>query len=89
MFISKTEQCRHLELVPLFFDRESRVMKLLSERSSLIAFNSVHEELVLLQKRVKFVKQFSAFYGTKRFITVFSRTRHWSLLELHETNPHP
>jgi hypothetical protein len=36
---------------------------------------------VLLEKLrfTKLVKKFSAFYGTQRFITVFTTARHWSL----------
>jgi hypothetical protein len=36
---------------------------------------------VLPQKLIvtQLVKKFPAFYGTRRFITVFTRTRHWSL----------
>jgi hypothetical protein len=28
------------------------------------------------------IKKFPAFYGTRRFITVFTTARHWSLLRL-------
>jgi hypothetical protein len=36
---------------------------------------------VLLEKLIvtQLVKKFPAFYGTRRFITVFKRAHHWSL----------
>jgi hypothetical protein len=38
-------------------------------------------ELALLEKLpvVQLLKNFLAFYGTRKFITVFTRALHWSL----------
>jgi hypothetical protein len=38
-------------------------------------------KLALLEKLpiVQLLKNFPAFYGTRRFITVFTRALHWSL----------
>jgi hypothetical protein len=46
---------------------------------------------VLLEKLIvaHLFKNLTAFYRTRRFVTVFTRARHWSLTEPHESNPHP
>jgi hypothetical protein len=41
----------------------------------LIPWSTVLEKLTVTQ----LLKKFTAFYGTRRFITVFTRSRHWSL----------
>jgi hypothetical protein len=45
------------------------------ELSSLTPWNEILEKLIATQ----LVKEFSAFYGTRSFITVFTRASYWSL----------
>jgi len=53
--------------------------------ASLIPWSSVLlEKLTVTQ----LVKEFPSFFGNRRFITVFTRVRHWSLPEPDESSPH-
>jgi hypothetical protein len=47
-------------------------------------------ELTLLEKPllVQLLKNFPPFYGTRRFITVFTRALHWSLPEPDQSTPY-
>jgi hypothetical protein len=44
-----------------------------------IVINQLHGAVLLEKLRVHSVKNFPFFYGTKRFITMFTRSHHWSL----------
>jgi len=47
----------------------------ISMKKYLATWSRVLEKLIITQP----IKKFPAFYGTKRFITVFTRVRHWFL----------
>jgi len=49
-------------------------------------------ELGPIEAVTRLGRKFSAFYGTRRFITVFTRVHHWSLSfsrSVHSTSSHP
>jgi hypothetical protein len=45
--------------------------------NSLTAWSRILEKFIVVYAQL--VKKFPVFYGTRRFITVFTRARHWPL----------
>jgi hypothetical protein len=70
-----------------FLMLETNPLLLLIFFLKLISNNKKHNEVITPWKRVlhkkliatQLVKKFPSFYGTRRFITMFTRSRHWSL----------
>jgi hypothetical protein len=58
-----------------FFQTNSKKHSLKQNYKKLTPWSTVLEKLTVPQ----LVKKFPAFYGTQRFITVFTTTCHWSL----------
>jgi hypothetical protein len=62
-----------------------------NKKDSLRSNTKDHGSKVAIQHTLALVKKFPAFYGTRRFITVFTRARHWSLCLarwIHSTHYH-
>jgi len=51
------------------------ICRYISISKQLTPWNRVLEKLIV----TKLIKKYPAFYGTRRYITVFTRARHWSL----------
>jgi hypothetical protein len=76
-------------LIIIVPQRKSYVQVLLNIETFIISKSTILELLLspqalwsrLLEKLIvtQLVKKFLVFYGTRRFITVFTRARHWSL----------
>jgi len=63
------------DLTYLYLELTSRFSNMNVTNRSTTRIQVLLEKLTVTQ----LVKKFSAFYGTRRFITVFTRARHWSL----------
>jgi hypothetical protein len=60
-------------------------------RNTTSAASTTPWSIVLLETLIvtQLVKKFSAFYGTRKFITVFTRARHWSLSSVRQIQSTP
>jgi hypothetical protein len=63
----------------VFTSKPTSLLASIRAKMELNTHNSWSRALLEKLPTVQPLKKFSAFYGTRRFITVFTRALHWSL----------
>jgi hypothetical protein len=87
-----SERSPKVEGIPYIQDIEVKVTNPPQDRDSMVPYHNTtwrhnpedlglnfHRREIIKSQVTQLIKKFLTFYGTRRFITMFTRARHWSL----------